>query len=185
MAYLHYLILDLFHEHAVKLSHIQQVDFDLAFNVNSRNSTPQQRMNIVRYFLNKDMIIQSNYEDYLELTKKGGHYWEELFFPNWDLYFEFYLIYDKSDIPVYCFCATKLETVQKFIQSSNGLLDGCRIDVAKNWQPIYWKPQFEGFCIKIRGGNEQLDEQLVKFTTKLPNFKKSLDELSVTTFIQR
>lgn len=172
MTYLHYLILDLFYDETISEHHITHPEFDLAFNVESYNSTPEQRMEVVKYFLNNKILELSKYGSF-QLTKNGGKYWEKLFCPNWDLYFEFYSICDENYLSTTCFCATKLEIVQRFINLSNGLLDGFQIKKAENWKPIYWKPLFDGFCIEIEGS----DEHLVQFAHQLPNFKKEVQDI--------
>lgn len=55
--YLQDLILNLFVDQQVLISHIISPDFDLAFNVDSNHSTALERIKIIQYFLYTGLII--------------------------------------------------------------------------------------------------------------------------------
>lgn len=160
------LMLDLFFNQKIKLSQLLDLEFDLVFNVNSNGSTPTQRQQIIQQLLDDGLLAYFD-DEYLQFTKKGGEYWEELFKPTWSLYHEMYSLIDEDGEEFTYFYACDLALIEFFVANRRYLLGNPKIKVAKNWQPIYWKEEFQGYYIKIEGD----DTYLSRVYDLMPNYK--------------
>lgn len=74
---------------------------------------------------------------------------------EWNLYCELFTI---GDDQYSYFYACDIKQIRLFIQNSQGLLDNIEIQVAEDWQPIYWKESFSGFYLKIPIDIEELGD---------------------------
>lgn len=157
MTKLPFLILDLLHDNKIAKSVFLSLDFEEQLNVDTNNATLEERRFTIENLIKNEMLyVEPN--GYLALTEKGGKYWEMSFCVDWNLFFEFFGIHEKSYL-----YACNIQQIHLAIDNSNGLLDDCFIHEAKNWQPIYWKNYFKGFFIE-----SNID------CTLLPNFYEIL-----------
>lgn len=165
-------LIHLLHNMQIDKSHILVDGFVESFNVNINNPSFDKKIKSLDYLL-KNGYIQIDETDYIGLTQKGGQFWESEFLIDWYLYFEYggQFIDDKEFAFFY---ASNQKTLQLVMDSSNGLFDGCEIKIAQEWQPIYWKPAFNGFYIEKALDSEFLfyfDEILPKYCHRLEDLK--------------
>lgn len=175
MKNLKYLLLDLLSDQKIKLSHMLSDDFDMAFGVDSCGSISQDRKQAIQELFDENLIIKGD-DDYLAFTQLGACEWEKVFCPNWELYAELFMICHTSNQETSYFYTCSLQIMQLFIDKCRGFLDSPKINLAENWQPIYWKDNFHGYYIKTDVDNEKLS----KVFFELPTYKLNINLVRTT-----
>ena len=156
----------LLHNMRVYKPHILADDCTLALNLPIDEPAFNEKITSLDNLFKND-YIKIDEAGYIGLTQKGGEFWESKFLIDWNLYFEYgsQFINDKE---LTFFYATNKETLQLAIKNSNGLFDDCKIKMAENWQPIYWKEPFNGFYIE-----KELDSELSPYFDEiLPKYHR-------------
>ncbi len=169
MTYTDLLIVDLLHNQKISQAVILSDDFAEALNITTKEPSLNDKTNALTSLKDKGYIkIDDN--GYIGLTQKGGKLWERTFLIDWRCYFEYGGEFLDKEYTF--FYAVHKKTVELAIKESQGLFDNCTIKTAKNWQPIYWKPPFDGYYIKT-----PLDsERLPYFNDILPNYCKAIED---------
>lgn len=153
MSEIEYLLIDLLHEFPIDEDSILADSFVESFGIDCDIPIQDRKLAITQLF-KKELIYENSYQS-LCLTSEGGKLWESKFLIDWNLYCELFTI---GDYQYSYFYACDMKQIELFIQNGYGLLDHIEIQVAKDWQPIYWKKPFSGFYLKIPIDIEELDD---------------------------
>lgn len=164
------LILDLLHDNKVAKEALLSSNFEEDFNVNMDSTSIQNRVEATNYLISKNYIqVEDNH--LLAFTPKGGKYWESIFKVNWNLYHEVIYVLDNDFNENFYLYACNKELIKLAIDRSNFFLNDCVIEIAKEWNPIYWKLEFKGFYIQTNISNE--------YFSRLPTILPSYRDLSI------
>lgn len=160
------LVLDLLHDNKITKEAILSSNFEETFNLNISSTSIQSRIDAIDYLFS-DSYIQTENNNFLSLTSKGGEYWELLFKVNWSLYHEVVYVLDKNFNENFYLYACNKDLILLAIEQSNHLLNDCVIKAVTEWKPIYWKPEFKGFYIQTNIPNQYFS----RISTILPNYR--------------